>query len=124
MRIEKAQSPLAHPDALVYLLDTTLDEVFRGLAQRSLPRHPSRASVPECPCGRNPLLAYYAAGRQALREVLVRVQAMTPGLTVVARDADLQLLDEVFDQIARREIEAFCAICQFRSVTPVGSGVS
>lgn len=114
LRIEKTISPLAHPDALVHLLDTTLDEVFRDLAQRSPRRHASRAQAPHCPCGRNPLLAYYAAGRQALREALVSAQAANPGLSGHARDEDLQILNEVFDHIARREIEAFCAVCQFR----------
>lgn len=114
LRIEKTTSPLANPDALVHLLDTTLDEIFRDLAWRSPRRHPSPAFVAECPCGRNPLLAYYAAGRQALREALVGAQAANPGLAVQARDQDLKVLNEVFDQIARREIESFCGICQFR----------
>jgi hypothetical protein len=114
LRIEKTVSPLAHPDALVHLLDTTLDEVFWDLAQHRPRRHPSRAPAPHCPCGRNPLLAYYAAGRQALREALVGAQAVNPELTVHTRDEDLQVLNEVFDHIARREIESFCAVCQFR----------
>jgi hypothetical protein len=114
LRIEKTVSPLAHPDALVHLLDTTLDEIFRDLAHRSPRRHASRAQAPHCPCGRNPLLAYYAAGRQALREALVSAQTETSGLTGQARDEDLRVLNEVFDHIARREIESFCAVCQFR----------
>lgn len=114
LRIEKTTSPLAHPDALVHLLDTTLDDIFRHLAQRSPRRHPSRTAAPLCPCGRNPLLAYYAAGRQALREALVSAQAASPGLSARERDDDLQMLNDVFDHIARREIESFCAICQYR----------
>lgn len=118
LRIEKTVSPLAHPDALVHLIDKTLDEIFRDLVQRSPRRHPSRASGPNCPCGRNPLLAYYAAGRQALREALVGAQAANPALLREAREADMQLLNEVFDHIARREIESFCAVCQFRDAQP------
>ena len=30
LRVERASSPLANPDALVHLLDWTIDEVFRG----------------------------------------------------------------------------------------------
>lgn len=114
LRVEKTTSPLANPDALVHLIDRTLDEVFNDLRFRSPRRHPTRGPEPHCPCGRNPLLAYYAAGRQALREGLIRVQVATPGMKSSALNDDLQVLDEVFDQIARREIEAFCGVCQFR----------
>jgi hypothetical protein len=114
LRLEKTTSPLANPDALVHLIDTTLREVFNDLRFRSPRRHPTRAAAAHCPCGRNPLLAYYAAGRQALREGLIGVQIDNPGQSHDEREEDLQVLDEVFDQIARREIEAFCGICQFR----------
>jgi hypothetical protein len=60
------------------------------------------------------LLAYYAAGRQAMREALVSAQAANHALKGQARDGDMQVLNEVFDHIARREIESFCAVCQFR----------
>ena len=112
--VEKTTSPLANPDALVHLIDRTLDEVFNDLRFRSPRRHPTREPAANCPCGRNPLLAYYAAGRQAVREGLIRVQVATPGMKSACLNEDLQVLDEVFDQIARREIEAFCGVCQFR----------
>ncbi|MEO6995714.1 MAG: hypothetical protein ABI273_19065 [Lacunisphaera sp.] len=118
LRLEPVSSPLAQPDLLVRLLDQTLDEIFVLLRAWSSRRHPTRTPAPGCPCGRNPLLAYYTAGQQALREALVMIQAGTPALMVADRDDAFICLDQVFQHIARREIEAFCALCQFRIDPP------
>lgn len=119
LRVERASSPLANPDALVHLLDWTLDEFFRTVqtlpARRRAQRPPS---ANDCPCGRNPLLAYFAAGEQALRESLVLSQAEMKELAPFARDTALAELDHAVHNIARREIEAFCAVCQFRHQEP------
>ena len=119
LRIERASSPLANPDALVHLLEWTLDEIFLALANplstRRHGRHPATADYRhECPCGRNPLLAYFAAGEQALREALVMAQASSPALEASERDSALEQLDVELHRIARREIEAFCGVCQYR----------
>lgn len=117
LRIERASSPLANPDALVHLLEWTLDEVFLSLANPlAVPRgrHEKTDYRNSCPCGRNPLLAYFAAGEQALREALVMAQAGSPGLEASERDSALEQLDLEFQRIARREIEAFCGVCQHR----------
>jgi hypothetical protein len=116
LRLERPSSPLANPDTLVHLLDQSLDEIFSGLLLWSPRAHP-RAYQPHCPCGMNPWLAYLAAGRQALREALVDVQAALPGLAPTARDESLACLEQVMDHLARREIEAFCALCQHRPRT-------
>ena len=117
LHVERAKTPLANPDALVHLLDWTLDEIFRALhhAHRRRNRNGRSDYHPECPCGRNPLLAYFASGEQALREALVNVQAATPHLDPVERDAALLELNLALQHIARREIEAFCGVCQFRA---------
>lgn len=119
LHAERANTPLAHPDALVHLLDWTLDEIFRDLAhlasrRRAAPQPVGAVEHSECPCGRNPLLAYFAAGEQAMREALVLTQAATPVLNPIERDASLLEIDYVLHHIARREIEAFCGVCQFR----------
>src|SRR3954462_4663597 len=80
LRIEKVNTPLANPDALVFMIDWTLDEVFgallRPLSSRRRPaKFENHRPRPECPCGRNPLLAYFAAGEQALEEALILEQA-------------------------------------------------
>jgi hypothetical protein len=119
LRVEPVGTPLGHPDALVHLIDWTLDEVFTGLTNslanhdRSRPRTPAEHPV-QCACGRNPLLTYFAAGEQATREGLVLAQASSPALNPVERDAALADLNFVLQQIARREIDAFCGVCQFR----------
>lgn len=115
LRLERVSSPLAQPDLLVRMLDQTLDDIFAILPGWS-PHHDSPPAIPAsaCPCGRNPLLAYYAAGQQALREALVMVQVGIPLLTTAARDDSFACVDQVFAHIALREIEAFCSLCQFR----------
>jgi|SRR6187551_2005088 len=117
LRLDRGSSPLARPATLVYLLDTTLDEIFAILPDWSVRRHPSRMDAPPCPCGRNPFLAYFAAGRQAMHEGLVTVQARDAALTKHARDEAFACLDQAFQHLARREIEAFCQVCQFHPAT-------
>jgi hypothetical protein len=121
LRVEPVSSPLASPDALVHLIDWTLDSLFDSLRPSPARRRPGRgsgdASVANCPtlcpCGMNPLLAYFVAGEQALLETLVLVQSHNghhpsePSTAVVELKHALAL-------IARREIEAFCAVCQHR----------
>lgn len=119
LHVEPVNTPLAYPDAVVHLLDWTLDEIFSALSSLSSRRRVARKTShpgehPECPCGRNPLLAYFAAGEQAMREALVLAQAALPVLDPVERDASLHELDHVFHQIAHREIESFCGVCQYR----------
>ena len=120
LHVEPSASPLGHPDALVHLLDWTLDEIDRALThpsmRRRLGRRPAQVAARfECPCGRNPLLAYFAAGQQVMQEGLVLVQAATPLLDPFERDASLEELTQVLHDIARREIEAFCGVCQYRA---------
>lgn len=119
LRVEPVGSPLGHPDALVHLIDWTLDEIFAGLTNPLARHRASRTRFcgddsAHCPCGRNPLLAYFAAGEQAMREALVLTQSASTGLDPVERDAAFSELNLVLQQIARREIEAFCGVCQFR----------
>ena len=95
------------------MLDGTLDELFLALQRAHARRRPLSAPA-VCPCGRNPLLAYFAAGKQALVEALVLVQAEHAGLDPAGRDAAMAELKFCLHKITRREIEAFCAVCQFR----------
>ena len=116
LRIERVNTPLANPDALVFMIDWTLDEVFGALRLAGVKRRGAAAEHrPECPCGRNPLLVYFSAGTQALEEALVLSQAGTAGLTPDDRDGAFAALKSVMRDISRREIESFCAICQYRT---------
>ena len=120
LRAEPVNSPLGNPDALVHLIDWTLDEIFSTLSN---PLARSRVGGTRlanderaaCPCGRNPLLSYFAAGKQAMHEALILVQAAAAPLDPLQRDASFEELNLLFHQISRHEIEAFCGVCQFRS---------
>lgn len=116
MHAEPVTTPLGLPDALVHLIQTTLEEVFTSLEPHSNPLkdHPMGEMSLACACGRNPLLAYYTAAEQALREGLILAQAATAPLDPVERDGSLEELNALLQQISRREIEAFCGVCQFR----------
>lgn len=117
LRADRACSPLASPDALVHLIRWTLAEferTLRGLPNRRRDLRPHGRAQPDCPCGHNPLLVFFAAGEQALQETLILVQSARPGLTAFERDAELGELNLVLRHIARREIGAFCALCQLR----------
>jgi hypothetical protein len=120
LHAEPVHTPLAYPDTLVHLLDWTLEEIFSGLTTLSSRRRTGRKPVcpdyrPECGCGRNPLLTYFEAGEQAMREGLILAQAALPTLDPIERDASMDELNLVFRHIARREIEAFCGVCQHRA---------
>lgn len=128
LRVEPVNSPLGHPDSLVHMLDWTLDEIFAGLTN-PLARHrigkprAGHEAPPVCPCGRNPLLAYFAAGEQSMREALVLAQAEAKSLDPIERDAAFEELNLILQQISRREIEAFCGVCQFRRAATGGTCV-
>jgi hypothetical protein len=119
LRIERVNTPLANPDALVFMIDWTCDELFTALAHPPGRRRCGRpADLParaECPCGRNPLLTYFAAGEQALEEALILEQASRPALEPAERDVEFAELQWSVREIARREIESFCAVCQYRA---------
>ena len=128
LRAEPVNSPLGNPDALVHLIDWTLEEVIGALSVLPSRRHAAQSihdSIASCACGRNPLLTYFTSGEQAMREALVLAQAATLHLDAIERDASMHELDLIIREIARREIEAFCGVCQFREhaqVVPFESG--
>ena len=120
LRTERVNSPLANPDALVHLIEATLDEIFTLLLRPALRRravHADDVSAvrAKCVCGRNPYLAYFVAGEQALLEALVLAQAEGLPLNPAARDVAVQELYGVMRASALREIEAFCSLCQYRT---------
>ena len=121
LRVEPVDTPLGNPDALVHLIDWTLDEVFKALTNPLARHRTTRTRLmgeepSHCPCGRNPLRCYFAAGEQALQEALVLAQAEVVNLDPLERDASLDELNLVLRHIARREIEAFCGVCLHRDV--------
>lgn len=107
LRIERVVTPLANPDALVYLFNQTLEEVFALLAAPGA-RGPLLALREGCAC--NPFRAYYVAGEQALLEALVLAQAGRPGAAAERAEAVAELKFAV-NTIARRDIESMNGLC-------------
>jgi len=120
LRTERANSPLANPDTLVYLIDSTFNSIIQELLKPQSPKkaiHSADFSVvrAKCICGRNPYLAYFTAGEQALLEALVLIQASNGPLDPDVRDSSVQDLYSVIRSAALKEIEAFCSLCQYRA---------
>jgi len=117
LRAQPATSPLANPDALVFLMDWTLDRLFEELRSAPSRRRPAvRTSAdlsapPPCPCGLNPLIAYFQTAEKAVEEVYCHEIADTDEFTALEREAALMELKLVLRGVARREIESFCAVC-------------
>lgn len=124
LRIERVNTPLANPDALVHMFDWTLDEVFavlRGssaITEDAAPFATTAISLPSCLCGRNPYVAYFKAAKQAMMEALILVQSETMLLDPGERDAAANELRETLNQLWQREVTAFCALCTHRNELP------
>lgn len=119
LRTERVTSPLAYPDALVHLIDWALDQIFATLRDPNTRRKAEHAggrstARPECVCGRNPLLAFFLAGEQAMLEALVLEQAAHLPIDPRERDSALTELYYTVRTMARREVDAFCSVCQFK----------
>lgn len=119
LRTERVTSPLAYPDALVHLIEWALDQIFTALRDPVTKRKAEHAggramARPDCPCGRSPLLAFFLAGEQALLEALVLEQASHLPVDPHERDDALNELYYVIRSMARREVDAFCSVCQHR----------
>jgi len=108
LRIEPADTPLANPDIMIYLLmDETLAQLealvrarpaSRWLTLRKTHLEPLRSL---CPCGLNPLLVYFGTGVEALK--LVLAENLTKGKKL--------RLCEAWHFLAQSEIEALCEGC-------------
>ncbi len=118
LRAERISSPLANPDTLVFLMDYTLDRLFDELRNPRLRRRRPREERPPCPCGRNPLLAYFHTAEQALIETLYVADSQTVTPTEEERVVTLDALKLAIREVGRREIESFCAVCQNQTICP------
>lgn len=129
LRVEPVNTPLGQPEALKHMIEFTLSTLSASL-RNPHPRKKNLRSVSACvadrslcPCGRNPLLAYFVAGEQALLETLILVQAGLPDCAEVRAQA-VQELKQALAQVALREIETFCAVCQFKDQKTAESQLS
>lgn len=117
LRAETATSPLGNPDALVFMMDGTLDSFFAAIRspapRRWLARYPllCRSLNDTCPCNRNPLLHYFVSGEQALLAIAGRALA-----DIEAGPNDekriLSAVQMTFHYLAQYEIQTFCDLCR------------
>lgn len=116
LRRESVTSPLANPDTLVMMMERTLDELFETLSTSELPEPGQKVRLSRdrigCLCGLNPLLAYF----RTLAATLCAV-GTTEGKSFGLVDPEslahcLDFTLECLREIARRDIVAFCAVCQ------------
>ena len=116
LRAERITSGMALPDSLIYLMDWTLDQLMDEVRQSHYRRREARRATSGarsfCVCGQNPLLAYFATAEQAIVEVLFLVDADLSRLTPLERNASLDELKSALNEVARRDIESFCSVCQ------------
>jgi len=106
LRAAPVTSPLANPDALVHLMVWTLDQVFRELTPGSTRRKSALPPRPPCPCGLNPLIAYFATAKTSLHEALEVCSGGGP-----INPADAEAMELALEIVARREIATFCTLC-------------
>ena len=111
LRIKPVGTPLADSDIMVYvLMDETLEQLESLVSARPAPRwlalrkthlEPLRSL---CPCGLNPLLAYFGTGAEALETVLSSDAKLT--------NEEKFMLYQAWDFLAQGEIEALCEGCR------------
>jgi len=99
-------------------MDWTLDQLMNELRQshyrRHLGRNETRGKQQQCVCGLNPLLAYFSAVEQAIIEILFLADGELSELSSIERGASLEDLKSALHEVARRDIDSFCAVCQSR----------
>lgn len=103
-------SGLATPDALVHLMPATTESLLTELTSPSR----SRAKPTACPCGLNPMLAYFVAAEDALLEVLFLNKTVWPSLDPRERESALKDMRAALQRVASREIDGFCSLCTKR----------
>jgi hypothetical protein len=103
---------MATPDALVHLMDWTLQRVEAELCAPHGHRNPHRDPV--CPCGLNPLTTYFITAENAVVETLFADTHGWVALPPTEREDVLRRLRIAIQRVALREVEAFCAMCKQR----------
>jgi hypothetical protein len=119
LRAARVETPLGHPDMLVFMMDWTLDEIFDELRSPLMRRRGARtgraaALRQQCPCGRNPLLTYFSSAERILHETLLLAQTGAEECTRLEREMAQAELHEIVREVGQREIGAFCGVCQHR----------
>lgn len=117
LRGERVCTPLAHPDALARLIPWAREEIL----ERTAATVEAEAGSTTCACGRNPFIAFYTAGEQAILEALVQVQCARASLDATVRDRTLSRLHAAIRQLSQREVAQFCLLCQHSEPSALSS---
>lgn len=113
-------SALARPETLMFGVDGVLDEVFARL-RRPPPKRPVRRWADNF-CSRNPLRAFYAAGEQALLEMMVVAQTLQGQTVPRQRTAALEEVRQAIRSISRRDLEGLASLCRTCTANLTGTG--
>lgn len=112
LQIEPVTTPLAEPQVLSYLFESTLDRIFDALKRPATELYPAAF---HCPCGLSPFLSYFRTAEQVLLEALVLVHAENASESSAdERAQDVTELRSVIRSIGREEMALFGSICQHR----------
>lgn len=109
LRLEPAMTPLANPDTLVFMMETTLTQLSSALTapsfRRWMKKNPAFVAPLQsrCHCSINPLLTYYTTGELALRAAAG--SSLGP---------DLEEVLLYFHSLGQREIESLCGVCAYK----------
>lgn len=114
---------MATPDALVHLMDWTLQRIEAELCAPHGNRNPHRDPI--CPCGLNPLTTYFITAENAAVETLFADSVGWVALPPPEREDILRRMRIAIQRVALREVEAFCAMCKQREAhQPPSSAVA
>lgn len=117
LRALPPSSALAEPDALVHLMSWTLEQFYQELQPTGRPPPPEPDS-PHCPCGINPLIAYFVTGEAAVLEEMLDPNGKWVALDPDQRVEEIARARSAIRRVAAKEIESFCAVCQHRKRLP------
>lgn len=120
LRMQPVVSALARPDTLMFGVDGVLDEVFARL-RRPPPKRPVRRWADNF-CSRNPLRAFYAAGEQALLEMMVVAQTSRGHSLPRQRTSALEEVRHAIRAVARRDLEGLASLCRTCTANISGTG--
>lgn len=106
------------------MIDDSLDAVYSALAE---PHDPPAGKPGAAAHSRNPFIAYFLAGKQALLEALVLVQAQGTGAHH-QREGAVAELTAAIESVIGTEVDAFGQVCHAgpastRHRPPAGNGV-
>jgi hypothetical protein len=116
LRVEPVSGPLANPDALQYLIPTSIKQVLDRLTLGLDDACGDPVRLPGCECGNNPYRAYFAAGEQAFAETMVLIQVRQA--PAERSKGDFTQVVSAVRRLARQEIDGFCEMCLHRGHAP------